>query len=183
MQSNGFVWDGEVGDGGWWCREGTQHLSALRHNLQMAAMSGEASALEPVTRHSNRGGETGWQTQIQMDREMDGEEDKLTECETQRQKREGTWVVLRIWRVNLDELFFYFIFYMPLWDTAHFLSMGVNNYTIKWYWYWYLDKRHEFPSKSINSCQCKVFWIKAASKWHMLLCYLFMITIKNSLFQ
>lgn len=56
----GEVWGGE-------CSEGTQHLSALRHSLQMA---------EPRSLREARGRET----QIQTDRERVG--DRLTECET-----------------------------------------------------------------------------------------------------
>lgn len=50
------------------CRERMQHLSALRHDLQMAAVSGEASAWSPrkdtVTEEERQA-----ETQIWTDRE------------------------------------------------------------------------------------------------------------------
>lgn len=75
---------------------------------------------EPARRHSDRGGETGRETQIQMDREMEGDGDRLTECETRRWKREreGKGVVKKMGLVNLGEQ----------WDSINILLLAFTGH-------------------------------------------------------
>ncbi len=134
---------------------GTQHLSALRHNLQMAATSREASALEPARRHSNRGGETGWKTQIQMDGEMEGDGDRLTSVrhrDRRGRERERSGVVKKMGWVHLGELW-YSINIVLLAFTGHcpLSQHGNESYSIQCTWH-SQEKGPEFPFNSINLC-------------------------------
>lgn len=167
--SSGFVW-GDDGDGGSGCSEGTQHLSGLRHNLQMAAVSGETSAPEPVERRSDRGGETDSETQIQTDREMEGdgdgadrvwgaemEEGEKGSCKEDRMGKSR-------WAGDIPSIFFY----VPSRVIAHFLSRGLKAIQVSVCCC--QSKRAELPLKSMlmqnvvekaspnDICCCVIYW-------------------------
>lgn len=167
--SSGFVW-GDDGDGGSGCSEGTQHLSGLRHNLQMAAVSGETSAPEPVERRGDRGGRQTLRRKSRRTERWREMETGLTECEVLRWKRERRGVVKKIGWVNLGEpgdipsIFFY----VPSRVIAHFLSRGLKAIQVSVCCC--QSKRAELPLKSMlmqnvvekaspnDICCCVIYW-------------------------
>lgn len=85
LTDDGIVWGGVVGVGG----AGREcNICQPRGTISKWLRRAERRELwSPARRHRDRRGETGWETQIQMDGETEGDEDRLTVRETLGKRR------------------------------------------------------------------------------------------------